>query len=245
MTEAKVLDINGIINSFNNLKVVEKKDVLTVVYNVAHLFPAAMNAQKAWCENNLSRDWISGLESKFGVKVLKVKFKCKHRNIKLELKIELGVSIDWSFLSYNDFAKYLNGKERKFWAEKIIEAHPLPFGDMKYSGIPVKGGEVCCVYIAYTNVTGLDLRRARDVVGKIESAPFFNMLKEILLRQQAYLVAIQREEEMMHDVMCIKFVCKNDVFLHFSDQGGEGIPKAISEYLEFKTGHKLRVFPFG
>jgi len=130
---------------------------------VKYVTGAVLEAQKVWMESQLD-EWYKDLEKKFNVKIVKRWTKGGHQ-YSLVLKLEIPICVKWN-ISDDGFREELVRTVRKYFAERIIEEHPLPFRAKTILDIPI-APEAMCKYIfsKYQNNPVLDEKEAKIIEG--------------------------------------------------------------------------------
>jgi len=162
-----------------------KSDQLMVTYTTS----AVLEAQKVWMIGQLD-GWYQDLERKFNLKIAERWFINNDQRYSLVLKIEIPVYVGWNVISDDDFRKELVKTVRKYFAQRIIKEHPLPFRVEAFWDIPI-APKVTCKYVFSSSNRTVVLGRKEAKI--IESDEFKQAAKKAIEENDGVFIGIRVE----------------------------------------------------
>lgn len=173
------LDMVVAMSDLATLKVTDgKSDQLMVTYTTS----AVLEAQKVWMESQLG-EWYQDLEKKFNVKIVGKWFKGGNQ-YSLVLRLEIPICVPKWSISDNGFREELVKTIRRYFAQRIIKEHPLPFR----WDVPIAPRAMCkYVFSKYQDNPVL----SEEEAGIIESDGFKQAVKEAIEENDGVFTAIR------------------------------------------------------
>jgi len=162
-----------------------KSDQLMVTYTTS----AVLEAQKVWMIGQLD-EWYQDLEQKFNLKIAERWFTHNDQRYSLVLKLEIPVYVVWNIISDDDFRKELIKTVRKYFAQRIIKEHPLPFRAEAFWDIPIAPKVTCKYVFSPFNRTVVLGRKEAKI---IESDEFKQAVKKAIEENDGVFIGIRVE----------------------------------------------------
>jgi len=219
------------------LKVIDgKPDQLTVTYTTS----AVLEAQKVWMESQLD-GWYQDLGKKFNVKIVGKWFK-GGQQYSLVLELEIPIYVDWSVISDTGFRKELITAVRKYFVQRIIQEHPLPFNAEAFWEIPIVPGAMCkYIFTKYQEDPILSEKEAEI----IEKDNFKQAVKRAIEENGGVFIAIRVELIMdgKYKVGYLEYKRTGIIFMDFWAK--DPLTNALNDVIKRYFKDRLNLSPHG
>ncbi|HCU70171.1 MAG TPA: hypothetical protein DIC35_00265 [Candidatus Moranbacteria bacterium] len=241
--EKRKFDLMGTIDDLGEIEIIHGANGnLTVIYPTEAVF----EAQKAWMEDRLKeKEWISGLEDRYGVKMIDSGFICNGGKYSLSIIINIPRSIRWDVIQDGGFLLELFMVVRKYFAERIIKDYPLPFSpDFKH--IPLKPYVRCKYCFSYYHSCPTAL--PRHAISIIAEEKFRESMKEAIEGNGSFFLDIRIGKTRKNSqVAYLELTRRIETTLKKGSPGGscenDALNIALSGVLRNFFGDRMALYP--